>query len=319
MHKLNHCYICYAATPANELYHPKCLKKLFNSENLPEIAFSEKEIADLALKLVKEKKGLPGVQEKLSLSLQFSASNEYPSRLTIVGHLGGEYIFKPPTTEYPYMPEIEDLTMHLADSSGIKVALHGLISMQNSKLAYITKRFDRIGQQKIAVEDLCQLSQKMTENKYKGSYEQLAKIIAYYTTQPGEEILKFFELILFSFLVGNADMHLKNFSLITQDPKHIVLAPSYDLLSTRLLIPSQQDPEELALTLNGKKSNLRPKDFMLFGKNIGIPEKVILYIINSMINHVPQWQQIINQSFISKELKQNYIDLIYNRANKLKI
>lgn len=316
MSKVKHCYICYAISDAP--YHVDCLKKLFNNEKLPEIAFSDQDINDLALELVKEKKGLPGVQEKLSLSLETSLLNGKPSSgLTIVGYLGGEYIFKPPTAQYPYMPEIEDLTMHLAESAGIKVALHGLIEMKNGKLAYITKRFDRIGQQKIAVEDLCQLSQKMTENKYKGSYEQLAKIIVYYTSQPGEETLKFFELILFNFLVGNADMHLKNFSLTTQNPEQVVLAPSYDLLSTRLLIPPQQDPEEVALTLNGKKSNLRYKDFMLFGKNITIPEKVIVYSINSMLSHIPRWQQIIQQSFLPEDLKQSYCDLIDSRAKRL--
>lgn len=316
----NRCYICYEPTAAEEQYHPACLKQLFNTEQLPELAFKDNDIATLALELVKEKKGLPGVQEKLSLSLQFSEKNiPATSRLTIVGYLGGEYIFKPPTTQYPHMPEIEDLTMHLAAIAKIQVAQHGLIAMHNDTLAYITKRFDRNGQQKIAVEDFCQLSEKLTENKYKGSYEQLAKIIAYYASIPGEEILKFFELILFNFLVGNADMHLKNFSLITQDLANIVLAPSYDLLSTRLLISEHDDPEELALPLNGKKRNIRRNDFVAFGKNLNIPEKVIYHTMQSMIGFRPQWEEKIKQSFLPTHLREKYLTLIDERCRRIDI
>lgn len=317
--KNNRCYICYEITADKSHFHAACLKKLFGSERLPEINFNNKEIESMALELIKQKHGVPGVQRKLSLSLSRTKDKTQHDRLTIVGYLGGDYILKPPTAKYPYMPEIEDLTMHLAGIAKLSVALHGLLPLQDGKLAYITKRFDRNGKKKIAIEDLCQLSQKSTEDKYKSSHEKVGKVIYRYTTTPGEEILKFFELILFCFIVGNADMHLKNFSLITEDSSNVVLAPNYDLLSTRLLISEQDDPDDLALPLNGKKRNLRKKDFFEFGKNLNITEKVIQYTIESVTGHFPQWQQKIQNSFLSSELKEQFQELIKNRLDIIKI
>jgi serine/threonine-protein kinase HipA len=205
--------------------------------------------------------------------------------------------------------------MHLASIAKLNVALHSLLPMQEGSLAYITKRFDRKGKKKIGVEDLCQLSNKLTEDKYKSSYDRVGKIIHRYATIPGEEALKFFELILFCFMVGNADMHLKNFSLMTEDASNITLAPCYDLLSTRLLISAQDDSEDLALPLNGKKQNIRKKDFFEFGKNLNISEKVIQNTIDSMSAYFPQWDQKIQQSFLNDELKEQFRELIKTRIN----
>ena len=313
--KNNHCYICYESTTDNLHFHPVCLKKLFGSEQLPEIDFDNKQIELMALDLVKQKKGIPGVQKKLSLSLAKEPLHPTVKRLTIVGYLGGDYILKPSTPEYPFMPEIEDLTMHLASIAKLNVAAHCLLPMQDGNLAYITKRFDRHGKKKIAAEDLCQLSNKLTEEKYKSSYEKVGKVIYRYTTTPGEEVLKFFELILFCFIVGNADMHLKNFSLITEDISNITLSPCYDLLSTRLLISAQHDPDELALPLNGKKQNIRKKDFFEFGKNLNISEKVIENTIESMSAYFSPWEQKIQQSFLSEKLKVQFRELIKMRLN----
>jgi serine/threonine-protein kinase HipA len=318
--KNNRCYICYESTTENSPFHPACLKKLFGSDKLPKIDFNDKQIESMALELIKQKKGVPGVQKKLSLSLTNDEGKKSTiKRLTIVGSLGGNYILKPSTIEYPFMPEIEDLTMHLAHIAGLNVALHGLLPIHDGNLAYITKRFDRQEAKKIATEDLCQLSHKLTDDKYKSSYERIGKVIARYATTPGEEILKFFELILFSFIVGNADMHLKNFSLITEDLSNITLSPFYDLLATRLLIPSQLDRDDLALPLNGKKQNIRKKDFYEFGKNLNIPEKVIRNTIESMISHFSQWEQKIQKSFLDDALKETIHQLIQMRINILKI
>ena len=314
----NKCLICYEHTENDEIYHKSCLKKLFNTDTPPIISFTNEDVSSLALEYISEKRALPGVQRKLSLSLEKSNSNTTPIyRLTIIGYLGGEYILKPPTKEYPQMPELEDLTMHLANIAKIEVAQHGLIRMQEGSLAYITKRFDREGKHKIAVEDLCQISLKPTEHKYKSSSEKVAKIISGYSSNPGDDILKFFELILFSFIVGNADMHLKNFTLLTQNLKNIKLAPCYDLLATKLLIPDTIDPEELALPLNGKKSNIRKKDFHVFAENLKIPKKVVEYSISSMINCLPAWENKISQSFIDKKLKNAFQTLIVHKLEKL--
>ncbi len=310
--KTNHCYICYESTAEESHFHSACLKKLFGISELPKIDFNNKQIESMALELVKQKKGIPGVQKKLSISLA-NLEDKAHKKLTIVGYLGGDYILKPSTVEYPFMPEIEDLTMHLARIAKLNVALHGLLPLQDGKLAYLTKRFDRNGKKKIATEDLCQLSHKLTEDKYKSSYEKVGKIIYRYTTIPGEEVLKYYELILFCFIVGNADMHLKNFSLITEDLSNITLSPCYDLLSTRLLIPIQLDSEELALPLNGKKQNIRKKDFVEFGRSLNIPEKVIQNTIENMSSCFPLWEQKIQKSFINDQLKKQFLELIKMR------
>lgn len=314
--KTNRCYICYELTTEESHFHSLCLKKLFGSTELPLIDFNNKKIESMALELVKQKKGIPGVQKKLSLSLTKTADHDR-KRLTIVGYLGGEYILKPPTAAYPFMPEIEDLTMHLASIAKLNVALHSLLPMSDGTLSYITKRFDRQNKKKIATEDLCQLSHKLTEDKYKSSHEKVGKIIYRYTTAPGEEILKFFELVLFCFIVGNVDMHLKNFSLITEDYSNITLSPCYDLLSTRLLIPAKNDPEDLALSLNGKKQNIRKKDFVEFGKNMNIPDKVIQNTIETMKIYFLPWQKKIEKSFLNSDLKEQFCKLIKTRLDIL--
>jgi len=316
--KHHRCYICYEITDSGEDYHKPCLFGLFHIQQVPIITFNEKEIDMLALEYVNHKMGIPGVQKKLSLSLQKPPKNSHlPSRLTLVGSLGGEYILKPPSTDYPHMPEIEDLTMHLASIANIEVAQHGLIVIPNNKLAYVTKRFDRKGKEKIAVEDLCQLSLKLTKDKYKSSTEKVGEVIRYYCSNPGSDMLKYFELIIFCFLTGNADMHLKNFMLITQNPKNIRLSPCYDLLATRLLIPKHVDPEELALPVNGKKSNLRKKDFIALGKNLNIPEKTIQKSLSSLIDNMPIWFSKINQSFLPEALKEKFQLLIEARAQQI--
>ncbi len=305
------CHICYEIDDNLNYYHQHCLKSLFNTSSAPVIGFNQSDIEKLAEQYVKQKMGIPGVQRKLSLDLQKPPKHSNaPIRLTIVGYLGGEYILKPPTISYPYMPEIEDLTMHLANLSNIQVAPHGLIPMPNNQCAYITKRFDRKRKQKVAVEDFCQLSNKATENKYRSSSEQLGKLIKYYSSNPGNDVIEFFKLILFSFLVGNADMHLKNFSLITNDLNNIHLSPCYDLLSTKLLVPNHIDPEQLALPVNGKKSNLRRKDFIAFGENIGIPSNTILYLLENMTSALPMWEKMIENSFLNDDFKNRFKFLI---------
>jgi serine/threonine-protein kinase HipA len=310
------CYFCYEPISDNDFYHKHCSKKLFSTDIPPNLDFNIENIDSLAQDWVKHKMGIPGVQRKLSLT-KIQDRESLLTRLTIIGYLGGEYILKPPTAEYPFMPELEDLTMHLAEIANISVAVHALIPLKNKQLAYITKRFDRNGKHKIATEDLCQLSLKSTEHKYRSSSEAVGKILYQYASIPGEAILQFFELILFSFIVGNADMHLKNFSLLTEDASNIKLSPCYDLLTTHLLIAEQTDPEELALPINGKKRNLRKKDFINFGINLKIPDKVINHTMVSMIKCLPQWEEKINSSFLSDDLKQAYKALIQNRIQRI--
>ena len=215
---------------------------------------------------------------------------------------------KPPSKEYRELPQNEDLTMHLANIVKIKVAQHCLIRLHSGELAYITKRFDRSKKSKIAVEDFCQLSENLTEHKYRGSIEKVAKITNKYTTNKGLEILRLFELVLFCYLTGNADMHLKNFALLENTFGEYELAPAFDLLSTALVIPD--DKEESALTINGKKSRITKGDFDTLASSMDINEKVLFRIYNKFNSVLPTWIEFIKQSYLSKAMQDKYIQLI---------
>jgi serine/threonine-protein kinase HipA len=216
MMKNNRCYYCYQLLEDGQTdFHPTCSKKIFDSSAAPVLPDLEKEMYDLALVAVRSRATVTGVQPKLSLEIANGRTKIEPERFTIVG-LWGNYILKPPTPKYPQMPEVEDLTMHLAELSKIPTVPHSLIRMQSGTLAYITKRIDRTKKGKLHMEDMCQLTERLTEQKYDGSYEQIAKAILKYSSNPGLDVVNFFEQVLFSFLTGNADMHLKNFSLFNR-------------------------------------------------------------------------------------------------------
>jgi len=195
--------------------------------------------------------------------------------------------------------------MHLAGLFKIPVCDHTLIQGSDETLVYLAKRFDRKINHKIHVEDFCQLSSFLTENKYKGSYEKAGKIVATYCYK-GLDLLSFFELILFSYLSGNNDMHLKNFSLI-HSSEGPVLSPAYDLLNVNLV--NSADPEEMALTLNGRKNNITISDFRSLAKNLGILEKVTENIFKRFSNKNEEVMKMIDRSFLTAEMKKGYKDV----------
>ncbi|WGL60043.1 HipA domain-containing protein [Pigmentibacter sp. JX0631] len=314
--KIKNCLVCFKKLPnENSFYHEYCCKNLFNSTKPPEISLERKEIEKLALENVNKKLVVPGVQKKLSIGITRD-SKHASQKLTFVGALSGQYILKPQTNEFQFMPELEALTMQLAQICGIKVANNGLVYLSDKSLAYITKRFDRQNEKKFHCEDLCQLSEMLTEQKYKSTAEKTAKVIKKFVTFPGDELLKYFEVTLFSFIIGNADMHLKNFSLMTNEKGIVHLSPAYDLISTRLLIPIQDDNEELVLSVNGKKSNIKRKDFEFLANNIGIKEKSFHFILKNIISVKEELFILINNSYISNEMKKEYIKLIDERMSR---
>lgn len=317
--KVNSCLICFKnLTSHYSYYHDSCCQNLFNSNQAPEISIAKKEIEKLAIENINKKLAVTGAQKKLSIGI--SVGSKYTSpRLTFIGALSGQYILKPQSNDYPYMPELEALTMQLAQTCGINVAKNGLIFLKDKTLAYITKRFDRMNNKKIACEDLCQLSEVLTEQKYRSTAEKTAKVIKKYATFPGDELLKYFEITLFSFITGNADMHLKNFSLLTNKNGITQLSPAYDLISTRLLIPIQDDSEELVLSINGKKSNIKRTDFEFLANNIGINQKSFNFILNKIISEKENFINLINNSYISDKMKEEYINLIEDRIARLVI
>lgn len=272
MSKTSHCRICLEPLAlGEEQYHPSCCKALFGETHPPALPYSHDDLNKLAERLVLSHVAVPGVQPKLSLHLERDGGTR-TGRFTLVGLEGG-FILKPPVEQYPQMPELEHLTMRMAESFGIETASCGLIELKDHGLALIVKRMDRDGESKLAMEDMCQLTDRLTEEKYRGSLESVGKVILSHCSNPGLDALRFLEVNLFCFLTGNADMHLKNFSLLRTAEGEIRLAPAYDLLPTVLLLP--EDKEECALTLNGKKSRIGRRDFVALGLALGLTERQI--------------------------------------------
>jgi serine/threonine-protein kinase HipA len=309
----NKCLYCYEDLDNSEIdFHNKCSRKFFGTENVPLLEMSLSDIENYAMDLLKRSISVTGVQPKLSVDIEKN-KNE-PARLTIVG-LWGRYILKPPHSDYPEMPEIEDLTMRMADLKGIQTAEHSLIRMKSGELAYLCKRFDRTSKGKLHVEDFAQLLEMMTERKYFGSVEKVGKGILKYSSFPGNDLINLFQLVLFCYLTGNSDMHLKNYSLLRDEQDDIKFSPAYDLLSTKILLPS--DEEEYAITINGRKSNLRRTDFDKLAISFGIAEKALISIYNKFSKVYNDWEMLINKSFLSDATKEKYINLIQERHQKL--
>lgn len=311
------CLYCYNLLEENIVdFHPGCSRKIFESSIPPTLPYSENEMLMLAEKVIKSQTTVTGVQPKLSLEIEKISKDSGPKRFTIVG-LWGNFILKPPSEIYKNLPELEDLTMHLAEISGIEVVPHSLIRLNSGSLAYITRRIDRIKNNKIHMEDMCQLTERLTEHKYHGSYEQIGKAIIKYSENPGLDIINFFEQVLFSFLTGNADMHLKNFSLIVRTETGYVLSPAYDMVASTLVVSG--DDEELALTLNGKKKKIRRKDFLDALGRFDIDQKSVENIFTKFKKSFSSWNEFIGISFLPENIKKEYQELINDRALQLEM
>jgi serine/threonine-protein kinase HipA len=308
------CLFCYQPVEKEEDFHESCSRKIFGQAVPPVLPYSEDDLDSLAREIIQSQTAVTGVQAKLSLHITGNRKSDAGKRFTIVGLWGG-YILKPPTTLFPQLPEVEDLTMHLARHAKIKTVPHSLIRLTSGNLAYITKRIDRTKKSKLAMEDMCQLTERLTEDKYQGSYEQIARTIQKYSGTPGLDVVNFFELIIFSFLTGNADMHLKNFSLIEQHGLGMVLSPAYDLLNTALVNPA--DDEEMALNLNGKKKKLKRQDFVAAMNNMHIEEKQQQNIFNKMLKALPVWEEQIEISFLSNDSKEKYRQILSERFGRI--
>lgn len=308
------CLFCYKTLDEGQKdFHPGCIKKFFGINDVPVLPYKQNELDSLAEQIIRAQTSLTGVQPKLSLNLN---KHEGTNRLTIVG-LWGDYIFKPQTSNFRELPENEDLTMHMAEALRINVVPHSLIRMADGSLGYITKRIDRTkAGEKIDMEDMCQITLHPTEYKYKGSYEQIAKAIRQYCDMPKLDMTNYMQLILFCFVTGNNDMHMKNFSLYC--PKRAYqLSPAYDLLNVSIANPN--DKEELALPLNGKKKKLCLADFLNAADTMGIERNVVFKLIDNMHNAFPKWKTLIDSSFLSDEMKDAYERLTISRLDRLSV
>ena len=307
---MSKCLFCYRELGPGEVdFHKSCCRKFFGTDTAPSLDYSREEMDKLAAQIIQAQTTLTGVQPKLSLNLD---KHKDSKKLTIVGLWGG-FIFKPQTESYVMLPENEDLTMHLAEIAKLKTVPHTLIRMKDDSVGYLTKRIDRTANgEKVAMEDMCQLTERQTENKYRSSYEQIGKAIRKYSVQSQLDMVDFLDLVFFSWLTGNNDMHLKNFSLYSPAGEPI-LTPAYDLLSGVLSNP--KDKEEMALSLNGKKKKIKDSDFVAAFKTCGVPEIVFYRIKKKYLNLLPKFEEEIQCSFLSEELKTAYIELLHRRLN----
>ena len=312
---MSRCLYCYQELEEGQKdFHPTCAKKFFGKAEAPVLPYSRDNINDLAKQSVLSRITVPGVQAKLSMDVNKGGKDE-PDRMTIVG-LWGKYILKPKSEEFPWLPEVEDLTMHLAEIAKIEVVPHSLIRFNDGEMAYLTRRIDRDAHgKKYLMEDLCQISERSTNDKYKSSYEKIAKLIKLHSSAPMLDLVNFWEMVVFSWLTGNSDMHLKNFSLISRTPGQYVLSQAYDLVNVHLVFP--EDNEELALTLDGRKKRINKQNFLRAMVSSGLSEKVTENIFHKFAKVAPKWYDFIDLSFLPDDLKEKYKEEIGLNLRKL--
>jgi serine/threonine-protein kinase HipA len=310
---MKRCPITYDKIHDNEQYSKRGLRLLSPKlKNLNKIQLTAEEQRKEAIARA-GKMSIQGVQTKLSALLK--VKEEF---FEIVDN-NGRYILKTQSSLYPEVPENEAITMSIASTIGLDVPLHGLIYAKDNSMTYFIKRFDRLPRnKKVAIEDFAQLLGFDRDTKYKSSMEQVAEVITKYCTYPKIEFVKLLKLTLFNFLVGNEDMHLKNFSLITQN-NIITLSPVYDLLNTTIAL--HKPMEELALSIKGRKNNITRNNLVdYYGKErLGLNEKTIEKVIKDIQNKLPKWHELIEVSFLSDAMKESYLALLKSREKRLEL
>lgn len=299
------CLYCYKPL-SNGDFHPACSKTFFGTKDAPIITYSLNQMSDLAKDVIDRSVTVPGVQPKLSMSLVNENSDK---RLTVVGALGGNYIFKPPSEDFEEIPTNEHLTMRMAEVFNIRVVPSSLIRLQSGELSYITKRIDRTEKgEKIHMLDMFQITEAF--DKYRSSMERIGKALSEYSDNPLLDKVFFFELALFSFLTGNNDMHLKNFSMI-ESPSGWVLSSAYDLLNVAIVNPDYE--EELALTVQGKKKKLKREHFEQLGKDLELTSKQLEGVFKRFQKNKLKALKLIDLSFLPDKMKVEYTLLLENR------
>ena len=309
----NRCLYCYKPVEGENDFHEKCSMDFFGTSTPPKIEYSLDQMDELAKNVVERSVAVPGVQAKLSMSLVKKNKENSDTRLTVIGALGGQYIFKPPSDRFREMPENEHVTMRIAESFGIQVVPSSLIRLLSGELSYITKRVDRTQTgTKIHMLDMFQITEAF--DKYRSSLEKVGNALGSYSSNTLLDKIFYFDLVIFSFITGNNDMHLKNFSMI-EGPSGWILSPAYDLLNVAIIFPD--DPEELALTLVGKKKKLKREHFEQLGNGLGLTPKQIKGSFNRLLKNKSKAIDWIDKSFLSENMKIAYKDLLEEKYKQL--
>jgi serine/threonine-protein kinase HipA len=317
---------CRPLDESEHNWHAACSRKFFGERMPPEISLDLKELAAEGLKVVANRTAVAGVQIKLSVDIHRMEGNHGEKARLAVG-VGDRFILKPPTERFPELPELESATMRLARLCRIKTAEHTLFRFVGGELGYLTRRFDRrTGGEKLPMEDFCQITERLTEDKYKGSIEQVGKAIRTYSIQPELDVAALLQLVIFCFVTGNSDMHLKNFSLLTEPVELLKkktyrstsgprLSPAYDLVPSQLVMP--EDKEESALTINGKRSKLKLSDFEAVAATLGISAGVVVALIKHFAQRLARVEDFLASSFVSPDTQRRYAELIRERLARL--
>ena len=311
------CLYCYKELKEGEKdFHPRCAKLFFGTPTAPQLPYTRDNMHELAECIIRQNTTVTGVQAKMSLDVDRGDKGE-PAKFTIVG-LWGKYIFKPESSKYRCLPELEDLTMKMAEAAKINTVPHTLIRLKDGEMGYMTKRVDR-GEhgERYSMLDFCQLSNRLTEHKYDGTYVQLAEAVKRYSAVPLLDVQRYWEIVLFSWITGNSDMHCKNFSLLSFDGRSYRLSPAYDLLA--VCLADINDKEEMAMTfkVGGKKTGFNQDTFLQAFQETGIPYNTGMKIIARMKSHKEKWFALIDKSFLPDELKTEYKQLLESRLKKI--
>ena len=316
---MSKCLYCYQELEKGQVdFHPSCARKFFGSAIVPVFPYTRDNMSELARQVIRASVSVTGVQAKMSLDVNRGGKNE-PAKFTIVD-LWGKYIFKPQSAKYPHLPELEDLTMKMAEVAHIRTARHTLIRLADGELGYLTLRMDRGKKnEKISMLDMCQLTNRLTEHKYYGTYQQLAETIKKYSSAPMLDVQRFWELVLFSWMTGNSDMHCKNFSLIDTGNGEYVLSPAYDLLAVLLADPADTEEMAMSFSVGGRKSGFDRNTFMTAFVESGIPVSRSEKMIEQMKTHLPKWKELISQSFLPEKMKADYNTLLDKRNDALDV
>lgn len=303
---MNRCPITYELCGSAK-YSERGLKMISPKlSHLHDLPYTAAELRQEAVNRAK-KLSIQGVQPKLSATVSLVGQE-----FKIVDQFG-TYIIKPQNDLFPELPENEDLTMRMAKVFGLDVPFHGMLYAKDGSLSYFIKRFDRYGKgKKYATEDFAQLTGNTRDTKYRFTMEKLVPVIEEFCSFPAIEKADFFKRIIFCYVTGNEDMHLKNFSLITKKGK-TTLTPTYDLLNSSIAIKNPE--EEIALLLKGKKSNLKASDFIDYyaKERLQLSEKIIAVILEQMEKATPKWKALIEISFLSDAMKEKYFKVLGSR------
>lgn len=296
------CQSCLSDLRGAERFHPKCLKQLFGIARLPEVDVELAKLHTFALAMVGSTT-LAGAQKKLSVRLDRGATLR-------VGVDGISFVLKPPADTFPNLVQNEHLSMRLASECGIDVPPNALVPMRDGQIAYLVRRFDRTEHGKLHQEDFCQLQRKAPKERYIGSLEQCAETVRQYTTEPGVETQKFFRYVLFSWWIGNGDLHLKNLSLLRADAGYWRLAPAYDLVSTELFIPGDQ----LALSVGGTRVIRSRKRWIELADVCGLPQRAAKRVMDGVVDRLEACRALVGRSSLPDDMKDAYRQLLTDRT-----